>query len=168
MSRADNVERVWRKSPHAFAPLALALGGLLLSAFVTTLLPRAGRMPYALPFIALLAWAVVAQVRLQASVPRRRGAAARDEPSVAALMARSPLAVSVLGVVTMGVYFLVVATLFGEPWLGTDQAAGAYGIALMGVTIALFGWEIVFGARARRDERRARQRARPRQRRRYG
>jgi hypothetical protein len=168
MSRADNVVRVWRKSPHAFAPLALALGGWLLGVIVTALLPRAGRWPYAVPFVALFAWALVTQVRLQAYVPRRRGAAAREEPSVAALMVRSPLAVSVLGIAMMAAYFLVVATVFGERWLGADRAVGAYGVALMGVTIALYGWEIVFGARARRDQRRAMQRTRAHSRRRDG
>jgi hypothetical protein len=135
---------------------------------MATKFPAAGNWPYALPFAALLAWAIVAQVRLYAHVPARRGPAAKEEPSVAGALARSPLGISVLGVVLMGLYFLVVGTAFGEPWLGTDAGAGAYGVGLMGVTVALYGWEIVFGAAARRARSRAMRHARGRTHRRDG
>jgi hypothetical protein len=155
MSHAGSAARVWRKNPAAFAPPALAFGSWFVSLLLAHTVRRAGDWPYSVPVFVVVGWAAWLHRRLYQHVPTRRRAVDRDDESVASILVRSPLGAAVLGVVGMAAYFLVVATLFGKPWLGDDAASGAYGIVLMGMAIALMGWEIVFGETARRRERHA-------------
>jgi hypothetical protein len=153
MSRADDIARVWRKNPFALAPPVLAMGTWFVGLVLAHVVPGVGDWPYALPFIVLAGWAAALHRRLWRHVPTRRQVAGRDAESAATLLARSPLGAGVLGAVGMAGYFLVVATVFREPWLGAEAASRTYAIALMGIAVGLLGWEIVFGDAARRRER---------------
>jgi hypothetical protein len=153
MSRHESLARVWRRDPNAFLPPALAFGGWFVASIVATAVPTLGNWPYSLPFAALLAWALVAQVRFTPQVPSRRTGrrhAADVEPTVAAWLARSPLGAAGLGVVAMLAYFLIVGTLLGELWLGRDASIRLYTAGLLGVSGGLCVWEIVIGGPARR------------------
>lgn len=154
MGRYKTVARVWRRTPHAFVPPALALAGWLAADSWAARAPGLGRLPYVLPWVALAGWLVVGMHPLARYAPAPRARMDDGEPPAAALLLRWPLGAAVLGLVTMAGYYLAVGALFGETWWTTESAgevaARACVMALQGVAGGLLVWEIVVGGDARR------------------
>ncbi|GJG88112.1 hypothetical protein tb265_32930 [Gemmatimonadetes bacterium T265] len=154
MGRFETLARAWRRSPHAFVPPALALGGVFAAAVCADHAPGLGRAPYALPWVALLGWLLLGLQPLARYARRPRARPAGEEPVAAALLFRLPLGAAVLGCAGMAAYYLVVGAALDGAWWTTassaEVAARVYALALQGVTGGLMVWEIALGGAARR------------------